>query len=488
MREVSDQHGNSARLTPTLTGAGHCATTSRSTASKWRPTQLVTALALVMGCSGEKTDGLSNALKVPPRILDPDTQVSATVDCGEEKDCTKANVFVSACDQNAADNCYEIKPIDKKGNTYIISLTEEELEGMNDPEPVAEGDAGTGSAGDGDEQKLPGKVLAGATCKAARDSSEGLAVDLLFVIDTTSSMAGAIGGVVSSVDAFVAKLAEEKVDVRVGGIAFGDTAPLPCTDPLKPYAGFTETFGAGTADDEESFNFWLKGLGASYCGDGGGDGPENALDAIEFALGNYTPAPAVVPPGAPDAGTPEVESGREAFKWNAGSLRVIIVITDVSQHQKSDVPRRRRDMPEGVIPIAHYDIDEVKKDLAGVAVAHVIAPNFGCHGTPYASCACDVTPYTCDTGCTCDPHVPVLGCDADVTPEPLRRPRRDLRRRLRGLPRRPPATSPATSRLRRGLHHQGMRRRLRLQGRNRGRPVLDHPAPLPGGTPRHPTP
>jgi hypothetical protein len=177
--------------------------------------------------------------------------------------------------------------------------------------------------------------------------------------------------------------------VRIGGIAFGDGAPLPrCTAAKPPFNPFTTRFGVGTETDETSFNHWVSGLSSSYCGDGGGDGPENALDAIQFALGN-DPDPADAFPAT-------------AFDWNPGSLHVIVVITDVAQHQKSD--------NKG---IAHFDLAEVKAATAGFAVVHVVAPNFGCYNTPAAGCACDVS-TACDPDCTCDLACPTPGCAADL--------------------------------------------------------------------------
>jgi hypothetical protein len=318
---------------------------------------------LTVACSGTRTEEFSQELSVPEAITDGDVQVSCIVDCADAEQCDEATVFVSACAENDQGTCYEVKPADQKGgNTYIVSLD---------------------SKGEGD-------ALEGVTCKARSESGESLPVDLLFVIDTTSSMAGAIQGVVDSINAFVNRLAEEKVDVRIGGIAFGDAAPLTtCTAPATPFSAFTKKFGAGSNEDPESFNAWLAQLSASYCGDGGGDGPENALDALEFALGKD--------PNAADTFT------ADAFKWSPGSLHAVMVITDVEQHQKSDMAN-----------IAHFDLADVQEDVQGFAVVHVVGPDFGCFGTPAAHCECNVTPYTCDAGCGCDPMCPTPGCTADM--------------------------------------------------------------------------
>jgi hypothetical protein len=320
------------------------------------------------GETGGGNEGGSNGrpqqIPVPGEILDGDVQVSCTVSCASDDNCAEASVFVSACSSTEQGLCYEVTPIDDPsgdGNTYIISINDD---------------------GDGD-------VLEGTTCSAPNEGDD-LPVDLVFVIDTTGSMGTAIGGIKSSIDAFVDDLAERGVDVRIGGIAFGDGAPLPgCIEPDAPFQVFTETFGEGTEADPDSFNFWLNNVDAGHCGDGGGDGPENALDAIEFALGNDP---------LPDDAFPA-----DAFEWNPSSLHVIMVVTDVTQHQASDGT-----------PIAHFELEDVEADLRNFAIVHVVGPNLSCVGTPAYDCECNETPFSCDEGCACDLYCPLAGCEEDV--------------------------------------------------------------------------
>lgn len=299
---------------------------------------------------------------IPPSMLGGDTTVSCTVECGEPG-CAAATVYVSACDSDSPDQCHGITPIDSadaQGNTYLVSLT-------------ADGRA---------------RLVPGATCAASQESKEGLALDLVFVIDTTGSMASAIQGVVESIDSLVNTLADRGVDTRIGGIAFGDQAPLrTCRAPDAPFAPLTGTYGAGTRADPASFNYWLANLSASHCGDQGGDGPENALDALEFVLGR-----------APSDG-----ADKRAFSFRPGALKVAVVITDVSQHQKGDGS-----------PIAHFALEEAVRDLTGVAVVHTVGPNFSCMQTPFAGCLCDRDAKVCDVGCECDARCPTPGCPADV--------------------------------------------------------------------------
>jgi len=315
------------------------------------------------GAGGEA--GAPVMLTPPEPIIDGNVRVSCTLTCAGDSGCAQGAVFVSACDKDHPELCYEITPIDDpsgKGNTYIISV---------DPK------------GNGD-------VLEKTSCTATTDSSDQPAVDLLFAIDTTSSMGSAINGVVASIDSFVSGLAAKGVKMRIGGIAFGNGAPLAnCAAPKAPFVPFTAKFGADTKTDSESFNFWLSNLSASHCGDGGGDKPEGGIDALEFALGHDTSL------------TDKFEAN--VFDWKPNAAHEIIVITDASQHQSTDGTTA-----------AHYDLAELTEHVRGFASVHVVGPNLGCYNTPVAGCACDLNPTTCDKGCACDLQCATPACAADV--------------------------------------------------------------------------
>src|SRR6185369_15388100 len=250
-----------------------------------------------------------------------------------------------------------------KGNTYIISI---------DP-------SGTGD------------VIEKSTCSATTDSKEQPPVDLLFAIDTTSSMGSAIKGVVASIDSFVSGLAKKGVKkMRIGGIAFGNVAPLTnCAGSDAPFVPFTDKFGADTQTDSASFNYWLSNLSASHCGDGGGDNPEGGIDAVEFALGHDTSL------------TDKFDA--TVFDWQPNAVHQIVVITDTAQHQTSDGDS-----------VAHYELTQLAKDVRGFATVHVVGPNIGCYNTPAAGCACDLDAEECDAGCACDLQCATPGCAADV--------------------------------------------------------------------------
>jgi hypothetical protein len=114
------------------------------------------------------------------------------------------------------------------------------------------------------------------------------AVDIVFVLDTTGSMSWAIDGVRTGIEAFLDTLEGFNINARVGGIEFGDE--VRTSVPIGDLAAFRE---------------WLDHMTAT----GGGDTPENPLDAIEVANG---------------------------FDFRDDALRYMIVITDTGMHESTD--------------------------------------------------------------------------------------------------------------------------------------------------------
>ncbi|HEX6276564.1 MAG TPA: vWA domain-containing protein [Polyangiaceae bacterium] len=124
--------------------------------------------------------------------------------------------------------------------------------------------------------------------RAVADAARPEAVDIVFVLDTTGSMLWAIDGVRSGIQAFVSTLQGFNVDARVGGVEFGDE--VRTSVPLG---------------DIPAFRVWLEHMTAT----GGGDTPENPLDALEVANG---------------------------FGFRDDALRYMIVITDTGMHERTD--------------------------------------------------------------------------------------------------------------------------------------------------------
>lgn len=146
-------------------------------------------------------------------------------------------------------------------------------------------------------------------------------VDIGFALDVTGSMDGTIYGVQNSVQAFADAMKTSGFDVNIAGDAFGDEI----RDTFQPTA------------DIDSFKTWVAGLSAW----GGGDSPENDLDAV-MTLANMT--------------------------WRPDAQHVIIVITNSDSHQAGD---------------GSYDcsttntFDGVTSALAGRFVVHAISPGWG---------------------------------------------------------------------------------------------------------------
>lgn len=107
-----------------------------------------------------------------------------------------------------------------------------------------------------------------------REDLAGLAkkfANIVFIIDTTGSMTGAIDSVKTRVKAFADKLKQEKVDCNLGLIGFGDL--LENEEP---------TIYSYTKDIEK-----YKRQVASIPRTDGGDLPESALDALETGLNKF---------------------------------------------------------------------------------------------------------------------------------------------------------------------------------------------------------
>lgn len=115
--------------------------------------------------------------------------------------------------------------------------------------------------------------------------------DIVFLVDSTGSMEGEIFTVKENIIAFADILNESDIDVRLAGFHFGDEAPY------RSKKDWT--------DSSEDFKAWVETLYA----DGGGDTPENSLDAI-------------------------ISASRLYFRSDA--QRVIMLITDAPPHIAGD--------------------------------------------------------------------------------------------------------------------------------------------------------
>ncbi|GEM_PF-4445030 len=100
-------------------------------------------------------------------------------------------------------------------------------------------------------------------------------VDIVFVVDNTNSMAGEINTLKQNLIEFAEKLVANNINFRLAGIAFGDEVPYRDLKEFTPE--FTAEKEAAAAARE--FKKWVAELKAV----GGGDNPENSLDALIHA-------------------------------------------------------------------------------------------------------------------------------------------------------------------------------------------------------------
>ncbi len=164
-------------------------------------------------------------------------------------------------------------------------------------------------------------VLVDATCIPLNTTTYAT-VDVAFVLDVTGSMSGTINKVKSSTVDLATYWSGQGLDVLFGVIPFDDNAP-------PGGSGYQNLI-----DDLDTFVGFVGTLNAS----GGGDGPENPLDAVMFAWDRFT--------------------------WRSGAQRVLLVMTDAPMHTPGD----------GSGFTAH-SLKDVLGAVHGEAIVHTMAPD-----------------------------------------------------------------------------------------------------------------
>lgn len=165
-------------------------------------------------------------------------------------------------------------------------------------------------------------------------------VDIVFAIDSTESMEYTIEGVKNSVAKLVDQLTQKKLDVRIGGIDFGDEARtrIMLSREIKP------------------FKKWLDGLSAA----GGGDSPEGAIDATIHAS--------------------------NTMNWRPDSQRVIILLTNSTSHFKGE---GKLSYYSGNIKFIfknpRHNLDDIYNLVSGSAIVHVASRDPVWHWRTYGS-------------------------------------------------------------------------------------------------------
>ena len=122
-------------------------------------------------------------------------------------------------------------------------------------------------------------------------SGGGSSADIVFVFDDTGSMGGQINGLKTKAIDFANTLANSSIDYRLGLVIFKDDV--------------TVINGGVLTDKASVFNDWVAALYAS----GGGDGPENSLDALGTAT---------------------------TYSFRPGAQKIFILITDAPPHYADD--------------------------------------------------------------------------------------------------------------------------------------------------------
>ena len=131
-----------------------------------------------------------------------------------------------------------------------------------------------------------------------RGLSQGRPVDIVFVMDVTESMQPYIDAVKQNVIAFVRDLAAHKRDYRLGLVTFEDYV-------VSKYADCNCAYRNRMTSDVNEFIGWVGSLHAS----GGGDIPEDQLDALAYAA---------------------------AFPFRPNAQGILILITDAPCHYAGD--------------------------------------------------------------------------------------------------------------------------------------------------------
>jgi pimeloyl-ACP methyl ester carboxylesterase len=160
--------------------------------------------------------------------------------------------------------------------------------------------------------------------------------DIVFIQDLSGSMSAEIVGVRNSVTAFANDLLARGLSVRIGSVGYSGNGSIPTSPPtsscefLGPVRDLTDpaTFRAHVA--------------ASWSAFDGCDGPENGLEAIEYA--------------------------HQSLSWRPGAARVYILITDSSVHTKAT-------SCNSLGPCTNQDLASITALVGSTATMHVVAPS-----------------------------------------------------------------------------------------------------------------
>ena len=161
----------------------------------------------------------------------------------------------------------------------------------------------------------------------AGSQSVGKAADIVFLVDTTSSMADEIKNVASNVETFTNSLTELGVDYRIAIESFNDSAYSPATKPLFADDGIT-VVGVFKMGEEAA-------LELNFTDDG--SAVSNKLTEIADEVNNYGMQRGVGGYYEPESGLEGVKAALNLLQNSRdGAAKQIIVITDATFHDSND--------------------------------------------------------------------------------------------------------------------------------------------------------
>ena len=178
------------------------------------------------------------------------------------------------------------------------------------------------------EDGKPAKIL------DFRGVGQGRPVDIVFVLDVTESMQPYIDAVKQNVIAFAQDLQANSRDYRLGLVTFEDYV-------VSAYPDCNCAYRDSFTSDVKQFSDWVGGLHAG----GGGDIPEDQLDALAYAA---------------------------KFPFRPEAEGIIIIITDAPCHKRGDGPDRSGDQ---AYRDHHPDPNADVTSLTGSDVAALLKKN-----------------------------------------------------------------------------------------------------------------
>ena len=167
-----------------------------------------------------------------------------------------------------------------------------------------------------------------------RGVGQGRPVDIVFVMDVTESMQPYIDAVKQNIIQFAQDLAANNRDYRLGLVTFEDYV-------VSQYPDCNCEYRNTMTSDVQKFTGWVGSLHAG----GGGDIPEDQLDALAYAA---------------------------SFPFRPEAQGIVIIVTDAPSHKSGDGPDRQGD---SAYRLHHPDPNADVTDQTGDKVAALMQKN-----------------------------------------------------------------------------------------------------------------